>query len=78
MAERVWDRFLTDRDEARLAARTRRAKGFGDWPAVLCMDFYRFVVCDRPRPLMKEIEEWSGTCKLEAWRRSVSSTPQVC
>jgi maleamate amidohydrolase len=67
MAERAWDRFLTDRDKTRLAARIRRPKGFGDRPALLCIDPYRSVFCDPPPPLMEATEEWSGTCGLEAW-----------
>ena len=67
MAERVWDRFLTDRDKARLAERTRRPKGFGERPALLCIDLYRSVFGDRPQPLMEAVEEWPGSCGLEAW-----------
>jgi len=68
MAERVWDRFLTNRDKARLAARSRRSKaGFGERPAVLCIDLYRSVFGDRPQPLMEAIGQWPGTCGLEAW-----------
>jgi hypothetical protein len=93
MAERVWHRFLTGRDKARLAARTRRAKEFGDRPTLLCIDLYRSVFCERPQPLMEAIEEWTETCGHEAWRRfltfsrssvvlpswaSPSSTPLIC
>ena len=67
MAERIWDRYLTDRDRERLATRTQRTRGFGDRPALLCIDFYRWVFGDRPQPLMEAIEEWPGTCGLEAW-----------
>jgi maleamate amidohydrolase len=68
MTERVWDRFLTERDKARLAARSRRPKaGFGARPALLCIDLYRSVFGDRPQPLIEAIEEWPGTCGLEAW-----------
>ena len=67
MTERVWDRFLTDRDQARLAQRGRRPKGFGERPALLSIDLYRWVFGDRPQPLLEAIETWPGSCGLEAW-----------
>ena len=67
MAERIWDRFLTERDKARLATRERRQKGFGNRPALLCIDLYRSVFGDRPQPLLEAIEQWPGSCGLEAW-----------
>ena len=38
MAERVWDRFLTEQDKATLVGKADRRIGFGDRPALLLID----------------------------------------
>ncbi len=48
MAERVWDRFLTEQDKAHVAAKGPRAVGFGEKPALLLVDLYRWVFGDKP------------------------------
>ena len=67
MAERVWDKYLTEQDKAHLAASGHRSKGFGNRPAVLLIDLYRWVFGDRPQPLLEAMEEWPGSCGLAAW-----------
>jgi maleamate amidohydrolase len=65
--ERVWDRFLTEQDRAHVASSTRRAKGFGQRPALLVIDMYRWVFGDRPQPLLDAVKTWPGSCGLAGW-----------
>jgi nicotinamidase-related amidase len=67
MAERVWDRFLTDQDREHLIGRSRRPIGFGERPALLLIDLYRNVFGDRPEPLMEAVKTWPSSCGLAAW-----------
>jgi nicotinamidase-related amidase len=65
VAERVWDRFLTERDHAAKEPAVR--KGAGTRPVLLMVDLYRWVFGDRPEPLLQAIERWPGSCGLAAW-----------
>jgi maleamate amidohydrolase len=68
MAERVWDRFLTEQDKAHLEGRARRPVGFGERPALLLIDLYRWVFGDREQPLVEAIRTWPGSCGPAAWQ----------
>jgi nicotinamidase-related amidase len=68
MAERVWDRFLTEADKTHLATGGRdRRVGFGNKPALLLIDLYRAVYGDRREPLLEAIKEWPSSCGPMAW-----------
>lgn len=67
MAERVWDRFLTERDRAHLAGSRHKPVGFGQRPALLLIDLYRWVFGDAPQPLVEAIKTWPGSCGPDAW-----------
>jgi nicotinamidase-related amidase len=67
MTERVWDRFLTERDRAHLARRSRRRLSWGERPGLLLIDLYRWVFGDRPQPILEAVEDWPSSCGLEAW-----------
>ncbi len=67
MAERVWEKFLTEADREHVDASGHRVKGFGQRPALLMIDLYRWVFGDRPQPLMEAIKTWPGSCGLAAW-----------
>jgi nicotinamidase-related amidase len=67
MAERVWERFLTEQDKVHLGTRTPTPIGFGEKPALLLIDLYRGVFGDEPKPLMEAIKEWPGSCGMAAW-----------
>jgi maleamate amidohydrolase len=67
MAERVWDKFLTQQDKAHLEGRSRRPVGFGERPALLLIDLYRWVFGDRQQPLVEAIQTWPGSCGPAAW-----------
>jgi maleamate amidohydrolase len=67
MAERVWDPYLTEQDKQHLAASGHTPKGFGQRPALLMIDLYRWVFGDKPLPLIEAIKEWPASCGLAAW-----------
>ena len=67
MTARVWDPFLTEQDRAHLALGTQRTVGFGDKPALLLVDLYRWVFGDRPEPLLEQIRTWPSGCGMAAW-----------
>ena len=67
MAERVWDKFLTDQDRGHLGQRPDRRIGFGDSPVLLMIDLYRGVFGDGPEPLMEAVKKWPGSCGPAAW-----------
>src|SRR5581483_10015293 len=68
MAERVWDRFLTEQDKAHVAASVRNPVGFGNNPAVLMIDNYRWVIGDEPEPILEQIKKWPGGTGLAGWQ----------
>jgi maleamate amidohydrolase len=68
MPERVWDRFLTEQDHAHLSMSAHRRIGFGNRPALLLVDLYRWVFGDKPEPLLEAIKTWPGSCGLAAWQ----------
>ena len=67
MTERVWDRFLTQQDRDHLALSKHRPMGFGEKPALLLIDLYRWVFGDEPQPLLEAVKNWPGSCGLAAW-----------
>ena len=67
MVERVWEKYLTDQDKEHIAVSGHRTKGFGERPALLMIDLYRWVFGDKPLPLMESIKEWPGSCGLAGW-----------
>jgi nicotinamidase-related amidase len=67
MAERVWDRYLSDQDRAHVARQPAARKGVGRRPALLLVDLYRWVFGDRPQPLLEAIETWPASCGLAGW-----------
>ena len=67
MGTRVWNRFLTEQDKAHLALRQHQPIGFGQRPALLLIDLYRWVFGDQPQPLLEAIQTWPASCGLAAW-----------
>ncbi len=67
MAERVWERFLTEQDKATLTGRAERRIGFGERPALLLIDLYRWVFGDKPEAVVEAIKTWPGSCGLAGW-----------
>jgi maleamate amidohydrolase len=68
MASRVWDPFLTANDKASLAERPHQVWGYGQRPALVLIDLYRWVFGDRrPASVAEAMEEWPSTCGPQAW-----------
>lgn len=67
MAERVWDRFLTEQDKAHVGAKRNRKTGFGKKPALLLIDLYRWVFGDKPEPILEAIKVWPSSCGVAGW-----------
>jgi nicotinamidase-related amidase len=67
MGERVWDRFLTEQDRAALKLGSDERVGFGNRPALLLIDLYRWVFGDEAQPLVEAIKTWPASCGLAGW-----------
>jgi maleamate amidohydrolase len=68
MTERVWDKFLTERDKAVFAAGGFGARaGFGRRPALLVVDVNWAFCGERPEPILASIRRWRNSCGEAAW-----------
>jgi maleamate amidohydrolase len=68
MTERIWDKFLTERDKAVFAAGGFGARaGFGKRPALLVIDANWAFCGERPEPILESIKRWRTSCGEEAW-----------
>lgn len=65
---RVWDRFLTENDKATLGERPHQVWGYGERPALVLIDLYRWVFGDREQPMQEALKEWPGSCGPQAWK----------
>ena len=50
---RVWDQYLTEQDKTTLRERPHQVWGFGNRPALVLIDLYRWVFGDRERPMLE-------------------------
>ncbi len=73
MTQRIWEPYLTEQDQAHLEMATPRSVGFGQRPALLLVDLYRWVFGDEPEPLLEAVRRWPGSCGLVAW----DAIPQI-
>src|ERR1700684_2876261 len=64
---RVWDNFLAAEDAATLKERPHQVWGFGERPALVLIDLYRWVFGDENKPLLEAVREWPGSCGPRAW-----------
>jgi maleamate amidohydrolase len=68
MVERVWDKFLTERDKAVFAQAGYGARGgFGERPALIVVDVSWAFCGDRPEPILDSIKRWRNSCGEDAW-----------
>jgi hypothetical protein len=66
--EKVWDKFLTDRDRAVFAASGYGTHGgCGQKPALLIVDVSYGFTGDRSEPILESIRGWRNSCGAEAW-----------
>jgi maleamate amidohydrolase len=67
MGERIWDRYLTEQDRLYLANSPDLRVGFGQRPALLLVDLYRWVFGDEPQPIPQALRDWPGSFGLAGW-----------
>ncbi len=68
MSEPIWNKFLTERDQAVFAAGGFGARaGFGNRPALLVIDVNWAFCGERPEPILQSIKRWRTSCGEEAW-----------
>jgi hypothetical protein len=68
MNERIWDKFLTERDKAVFAAGGFGARaGFGDRPALLVVDVNWAFCGERPEPILESTPTPSRTRRVDAF-----------
>jgi len=68
MSERIWDRFLTERDKEVFAASGYGTRGgFGKRPALIVIDVSWGFAGDKPEPILESIKRWSNSCGAESW-----------
>jgi hypothetical protein len=68
MGQRIWDKFLTERDKAVFAAGGFGARaGFGDRPALLVVDVNWAFCGERREPILESIKRWRTSCGEESW-----------
>src|ERR1051325_11125738 len=68
MSERVWDKFLTERDKAVFAAGGFGARaGFGKRPALLIIDVNWAFCGERPEPILESIKSLRTSSGEDAW-----------
>jgi maleamate amidohydrolase len=66
--ERIWDRFLTERDKAVIEAAGFGARaGYGLRPALIIVDVTYGFTGDRPEPILESIKRWSSSSGAESW-----------
>jgi hypothetical protein len=68
MNERIWDKFLTERDKAVFAAGGFGARaGLGKRPALLVIDVNWAFCGEQPEPILESIKHWRTSCGEGAW-----------
>lgn len=68
MVERVWDRFLTERDRDIFeAAGWAQPQGFGKRPILLIIDVNYNFCGDKPEEILASIKDWPLSCGACAW-----------
>jgi maleamate amidohydrolase len=68
MTERIWDKFLTERDKKVFATSGYGARqGFPQRPALVIIDVSYGFCGEKPEPILESIKRWSNSCGAEAW-----------
>jgi nicotinamidase-related amidase len=68
MAERIWDKFLTERDKAVFETSGFGAiAGGGAKPALLIIDVNYNFCGDKRAPILESVKEWRTSCGEDAW-----------
>lgn len=68
MTTRVWERFITERDQRVLeASGYGKQAGFGARPALVVVDVSYNFVGSEPEPILQSIKRWRNSCGQDAW-----------
>ena len=68
MTERVWDKFLTNRDKQVFkAAGYGQTSGMGKRPAVIVIDVNYNFTGDKNEPILESVKKWPNSCGEDAW-----------
>ncbi len=68
MSERIWDKFLTERDKEVFAAAGYGALGaWGERPALLVIDINYAFCGEASEPIVESIKKWRNSCGEDAW-----------
>lgn len=67
MADRIWERFLTDQDKAHAKRQPPVERGIGERPVLLLVDIYRNAFGDRRQALLEAIQTWPSSCGEAGW-----------
>ena len=66
--ERIWDKFLTERDKEVFAAAGYGALGaWGKRPALLVIDVNYAFCGEQSEPIVESIKKWRNSCGEDAW-----------
>src|SRR3982750_4771297 len=66
--QRIWDRFLTERDQQVLAeAGYGKRGGFGTRPALFIIDVQYNFCGDKPEDIFEGLKQYRTHCGREAW-----------
>ena len=66
--QRIWDRFLTERDRKVLAqAGYGKRGGFGTRPALFIIDVQYNFCGDKPEDILEGLKQYRTHCGSEAW-----------
>lgn len=68
MTVRIWDKFLTENDQAVIAAAGyQQPMGFGCRPALLIVDASINFTGERPEPILEMVKTWRNACGEPGW-----------
>jgi nicotinamidase-related amidase len=68
MTERIWDKFLTERDKQVFSAAGYGSRqGFGKKPALVIIDVNYAFTGEKPEPILESIKKWRNSCGEEGW-----------
>lgn len=81
MTQRIWDKFLTERDKEVFAAAGYGAlAAWGERPALLVIDVNYAFCGEHPEPIVESIKKWRNSCGEDAWEAMpvISGLIDVC
>lgn len=69
MSERVWEKYLSERDRAVYKAAGYGGRiGVGTRPALLIIDVHYSFTGDEPQPILEAVKQYRTACGEEGWK----------